>query len=44
MKHANEEQVLFENLCQRHGVSIQKVLRLLATVRESSAEQLPRKI
>ena len=34
MKLANEDQALLENLCQQHGVSMQKVLRLLATVQE----------
>ena len=34
MKLANEDQALLENLCRQHGVSMQKVLRLLATVQE----------
>ena len=34
MKLAHEDQALLEDLCQQHGVSAQKVLRLLETVRE----------
>lgn len=34
MKLANEDQALLEELCQQHGVSTQKVIRLLETVRE----------
>jgi len=34
MKLAEEDRALLEELCQQHGVSLQKVLKLLETVRE----------
>ncbi len=34
MKLPDEDRALLEELCQQHKVSLQKVLRLLETVRE----------